>query len=220
MATISGVLLYTCVQQPTFKYQDKVNKEFKVSVCVSEDDADDWNDKFPKQAAKVVKTSDFEAEYKIAAPFPDERKQYVITLKRDAQYADGNPLPEKYKPKVFMKNDKGLLVDVTQEKLVGNGSIGVVSYEVRSNDYGDFAKLKNVRVDDLVEYVSRSAGDDELGEFADATDDFDDADTTTAAKSNAKSDDKPSGKAGGKSTNRPARGRSTSVADLDDDIPF
>lgn len=219
MATISGVLFYTCVQQPTFKYQDKVNKEFKVSVCVSEDEADDWNDKFPKQAAKVVKTSDFEKEYKVAAPFPDARKQYIITLKRDAQYADGNPVADKYKPKVFMKGANGLLDDITQEKLVGNGSVGVVSYEVRSNDYGDFAKLKNIRVDQLVEYVTRGTGDDELGQVNDGSSDFDDSNDDFNQQDAAPAASKT--KDTNKSTNRPARNRQASTdTPEDDDAPF
>lgn len=220
MATISGVLLYTCIQQPTFKYQDKVNKEYKVSVCVSEDEADAWDELFPKQSAKAVKTADFETEYKVEAPFPDQRKQFVITLKRDAQYPDGKPIPEQYRPKVYVKSNSGKLVDVTASKLVANGSVGVVSYEVRSNDYGDFAKLKNVRVDELIEYVQRGAGDDELGEVDDSSGDFDDNQTTTTASEHAEdvvSDAKKTTR--GKSTGA-GKTKTADVRDLEDDSPF
>ena len=34
--------------------------------------------------------------------------------------------------------------------MIGNGSKGVVQYEVNSNDYGTFAKLLAIRVDELV----------------------------------------------------------------------
>lgn len=188
MPTVSGVLVYTCIQQPTLKYQDKVNKEYKVSIVVDEDTADDWNDKFPKQSTKVVKTSDFKNEYKIDAPFPSEKKQYVITLKKDAQYKDGNPLPDNLKPKVFLTtgsdaSGKAIMKDVTKDKLVGNGSIGVVSYETVSNDYGDFARLKNVRVDSLIEYAKRGDGDDDLGVASDddGSTGFDDTPAPTQA---------------------------------------
>jgi len=95
MPTVSGVLVYTCIQQPTLKYQEKVNKEYKVSVVVDEDTADDWSANYSKQPAKAVRTADFKNEFKIDPPFPSEKKQYVITLKKDAQYKDGNPLPDK-----------------------------------------------------------------------------------------------------------------------------
>lgn len=212
MPTVSGVLVYTCIQQPTLKYQDKVNKEYKVSIVVDEDEADNWSEKFPKQAAKAIKTADFKNEFKIDAPFPSEKKQYVITLKKDAQYKDGNPLPDNLKPKVFLTtgtdaSGKAIMKDVTKDKLVGNGSVGVVSYETVSNDYGDFARLKNVRVDSLIEYAKRGDGDDDLGVASDddGSTGFDDtpAPATTTPKSKS---DSP----------RPSR---KSVKDIPDDNP-
>lgn len=226
MATISGVLLYTCIQRPTKKYKDEVNKEYKVTVVVDEDTADAWDEQFAKQPAKTVKTADFEKEYRVAPPFPDAKKQYLITLKKDAQYADGNPLDDKYKPKVFIKNDAGKLVDITQTKLVGNGSFGVVSYEVRENDYGTFAKLKNIRVDDLVEYADAGGpGDDELGELDDSTGDDDfDADQGSDPKDSEpakKTTGKPTSRPAGKPTGKPAAKTGNAVADMDDsDAPF
>lgn len=217
MATIQGTLLYTCVQSPVLKYQDKVNKEFKVSIAVSEDDADAFGDSFPKQAAKVIKTSDFKDQYKIDPPFPAEKKQYVITLKRDAQYQDGNPIDDKYKPKVFIKNETtGKLIDITKDKLVANGSVGVVSYEVRDTQYGPVAKLKNIRVDELIEYQQAGDGDDELGELDDSTgdDDFD--------APSPKAEDKPVNKPAGKPANKPAGKPKTAnaVADIEEESPF
>jgi hypothetical protein len=174
MPTVSGILVYTCIQQPTLKYQDKVNKEYKVSVVVDEDTADDWSEKYNKQPAKAIRTSDFKNEFKIDPPFPGEKKQYVVTLKKDAQYKDGNPIPDTAKPKVFLSTGKDstgkvTMKDVTQDKLVGNGSVGVVSFEEVSNDYGTFARLKNIRVDELVEYQQKGSGDSDLGSVEDST---------------------------------------------------
>ena len=63
--TIEGTLVFITIQTPQAKYQS-TEKEFKAGVVVDEDTADAWNERFPKQQAKVVKTSDFKDTYKIA----------------------------------------------------------------------------------------------------------------------------------------------------------
>lgn len=176
MPTIKGTFAYTCIQTPVKMYKEEVKKEYKVSVIVDEDTADNWTEQFPKQPAKAIRTADFKDEFNIDPPFPNEKKQYVITLKRPAQYQDGQPLPEKMKPKVFLNvgNDENgniVMEDITADKLVGNGSQGVASYEVTENDYGTFAKLRNIRVDSLIEYKSKvQDGDDDLGTVKKNTD--------------------------------------------------
>lgn len=161
---VSGTLLYTCIQQPTTKYQSK-EKEWKVSVVVSEDVADDWGDRFQKQPAKVIKTSEFKDKYKIDPVYPDEKKQYIINLKKNVLLANGEPVPEYYQPKVFIDTGNGKVMDITQETLVGNGSTGCVSFETHENDYGVFARLKNVKVDNLIKYESTDSGSNEFGEI-------------------------------------------------------
>lgn len=158
--TIEGTLVFVSIQTPQTKYQS-TEKEYKAGVVVDEDTADAWNEMFPKQAAKVVKTSDFKDTYKIDAPFPNEKKQYVITLKKPAQYADGTPLPKQYQPKVLLADGKQA-IDVTDTMLPANGSVGKISFESRENSYGTFAKLRNVLVTEMIEYKKggSSAGDD------------------------------------------------------------
>jgi len=158
--TLQGTLVFVQVQTPSEKYQSK-EKEYKAGVVVDEDTADSWNEKFPKQPAKVVKTTDFKDTYKIDAPFPEAKKQYVITLKKDAQYQDGNPIPKQYLPKVLLQEGKAA-IDVTDSMLPANGSVGKVSFETRDNSYGTFAKLRNVLVTEMIEYKKGggSAGDD------------------------------------------------------------
>jgi len=153
--TIEGTLVFVSIQTPQTKYQS-TEKEYKAGVVVDEDIADAWNERFPKQTAKVVKTSDFKETYKIDAPFPDAKKQYVITLKKPAQYADSTPLPKQYQPRVFLQEGSEA-VDITETKLPANGSKGKISFEVRENSYGTFAKLRNVLVTDLIEYKKSSA---------------------------------------------------------------
>ena len=158
--TIEGTLVFVSIQTPQTKYQS-TEKEYKAGVVVDEDTADSWNEMFPKQSAKVVKTSDFKDTYKIDAPFPNEKKQYVITLKKPAQYADSTPLPKQYQPKVLLADGKQA-IDVTDTMLPANGSKGKVSFETRENSYGVFAKLRNVLVTEMIEYKKGggSAGDD------------------------------------------------------------
>lgn len=158
--TIEGKLVFVQIQTPSEKYQSK-EKEYKAGVVVDEDTADTWNEQFPKQPAKVVKTSDFKDTYKIDAPFPEAKKQYVVTLKKDAQYADGNPIPKQYLPKVLLQEGK-TAIDVTDSMLPANGSVGKISFETRENSYGTFAKLRNVLVTEMIEYKKGggNAGDD------------------------------------------------------------
>jgi len=163
---VEGTLVYVCIQTPTTKYQS-TDKEFKVGIVVDEDTADAWDEQFPKQSAKAAKTAEFKDLYKIDPVFPSEKKQYIINLKKPAQYKDGNPLPEQYTPKVLVPVDGGKYEDVTQTVLPANGSKGKVSYEVTSNDYGTFARLKNVLVTDMIEY--KKASTDAAADFGGST---------------------------------------------------
>ena len=159
--TIEGTLVFVTIQTPQTKYQS-TDKEFKVGIVVDEDTADSWNERFPKQTAKVVKTSDFKETYKIDPVFPDEKKQYVITIKKPANYKDGTPLPQQYTPKVLLQEGK-TAIDVTQSVLPANGSKGKVSFEENSNDFGTFSRLKNVLVTEMIEY--KKGGGNAADEF-------------------------------------------------------
>lgn len=174
--TIEGTLVFVSIQTPQTKYQS-TEKEYKAGVVVDEDTADSWNEMFPKQSAKVVKTSDFKEIYKIDAPFSNEKKQYVINLKKPAQYKDGTPLPKQYQPKVLLADGKQA-IDVTDTMLPANGSVGKISFETNSNDFGTFARLRNVLVTEMIEYKKGggNAGDD-FGLEVQGASDFDTPET-------------------------------------------
>ena len=178
--TIEGTLVFVTVQTPQTKYQS-TDKEFKVGIVVDEDTADSWNERFPKQTAKVVKTSDFKETYKIDPVFPDEKKQYVITIKKPANYKDGTPLPQQYTPKVLLQEGK-TAIDVTQSVLPANGSKGKVSFEENSNDFGTFSRLKNVLVTEMIEY-KKGGGNaaDEFGLEVQGASDFNEVQETNTA---------------------------------------
>ena len=179
--TIEGTLVFVTIQTPQTKYQSD-DKEYKVGIVVDEDTADSWNERFPKQTAKVVKTSDFKETYKIDPVFPDEKKQYVITIKKPASYKDGKELPEMYRPKVLLQEGK-TAIDVTQSVLPANGSKGKVSFEENSNDFGTFSRLKNVLVTEMIEY-KKGGGNaaDEFGLEVQGASDFNETEQPTQPK--------------------------------------
>ena len=200
--TISGVFAYAKIQEPAFKYQSTTEKEFSIDIIVDKATAKAFGKQFPKQKGKVVDNDEFEEIYKMPPPFSDQDEQFVLKLKRPAQYKDGKPLPESYWPKVMQKKG-GKAVQIPREVLVGNGSTGKVSYDVNENDYGTFAKLKNILVEDLKEYKkSGGSGADDFGlELEEPTaDEFGSADDgegnevkvpAKAAKTSSKTSKKP-----------------------------
>lgn len=196
--TIEGTLVFVTIQTPQTKYQSD-DKEYKVGIVVDEDTADGWNERFPKQTAKVVKTSDFKETYKIDPVFPDEKKQYVITIKKPASYKDGKELPEMYRPKVLVQDGKAA-IDVTQTILPANGSKGKVSFEENSNDFGTFSRLKNVLVTEMIEY-KKGGGNaaDEFGLEVQGASDFNESQETNTT---------------------PKQPKPTTVPEEDQDIPF
>ena len=200
--TIYGVFAYAKIQEPAFKYQSTTEKEFSIDIIVDKATAKAFGKQFPKQKGKTVDNDDFEEIYKMPPPFPDQDEQHILKLKRPAQYKDGKPLPESYWPKVMQKKG-GKAVQIPREVLVGNGSTGKVSYDVNENDYGTFAKLKNILVEDLKEYKkSGGSGADDFGlELEEpTTDEFGSADDgegnevrvpAKAAKTSSKPSKKP-----------------------------
>lgn len=169
---LTGTLVYVQLQEPVTCYEKEKGSEWKASVVVSEDDADLWDEIAGKQNSKSIKTSDFEAKYKIEPPFPEQKKQYIINLKRNTKMSNGDSLPDKYRPRVF-EQQGAVIVDVTAEKLVANGSQGIISFTRIESEYGDLFYLKNILVTDLIEYIKPEGSDYVAGS------EFDTGSTTT-----------------------------------------
>ena len=152
---IEGVnLFYVKLQKPSLKYQSQTDKEFSVTVQVDKATKTLWNKTFQKQKCKELEHDDFCEKYGVEYAIGNE-EQYLLTLKKPANYKDKETgqlkdIPDAYRPRALIDDGSGELEDVTFTKLIGNGSKGVVQYEVNSNDYGTFAKLLAIRVDELV----------------------------------------------------------------------
>lgn len=188
MAVLKDVVLaYVKIQQPAQKFETEgpQNTEWTVDCIVDEKTAKRWKKEFKKQPPREFDNEEFKKVFKIDPPYPDQDEQYVIKLKKDTHFKDKetgrmksfeslDPKTGKYRVKLYEKigtrdDGKPMLVDITKKKLVSNGSTGVVMYDVVTNKFGTFAKLKAVRVDNLIEYQSADSVD-ELGEVVDAED--------------------------------------------------
>ena len=145
---------YPKIKQAVLKYQSQTDKEFSVTVQVDKATKTLWNKTFQKQKCKELEYDDFCEKYGVEYAIGNE-EQYLLTLKKPANYKDKETgqlkdIPDAYRPRALIDDGNGELEDVTFTKLIGNGSKGVVQYEVNSNDYGTFAKLLAIRVDELV----------------------------------------------------------------------
>lgn len=201
---------YMKLQNPVAKYQS-TDKEFTVDCVINKAEAKQWSKTYSKQKPKVIDNEEFEGIFKIKPPFPEQEEQYIVKLKRPAQYKDGKALPEEYHPKVLVKQANGKLKNVAKTVLVANGSVGCVEFEEISNDYGVFAKLRNVRVDSLIEYKS-AATSSELGDIEE--DDEVSSGTSLGDVDEDTVEDTP--KASSKVKSKPVQ----KAADLDEDDPF
>jgi hypothetical protein len=143
---------YVKIAAPVNKYQSS-DTEFTVDCIVSKADAKAWNKQFPKQKAKEVDNAEFTEKFKMDVPFADQDEQYVIKLKKP-DIKNGKQLDPKYRPRVFLAQNGAAPKDITFDVLVANGSKGKASYSVRTNDYGTFAQLDSVLIEDLIEYKS------------------------------------------------------------------
>lgn len=191
ISKLNGTLVYVQVDTPKPCFDAAKGEEWKSSIVISEDDADAWDEAYPKQTAKQVKTSEFEAIYKIPAPFPEQRKQYIVTLRKNTKLANGKDVPKEYTPQVFQEKN-GSLVKITQTVLVANGSVGVMSVEHYDAKMGPVARLKNVKVDELIEYVKPEREAVEPGSEFDTADDGNGGKVKVPAK--AKTPAKPAAK--------------------------
>ena len=169
MKTLEGMLVYCMLHQATPCYDKEKGTEWKCGVVVDEDTADAFAEIYAKQPARKVKRTEFKEIYKCDPPEGNEKNLYVITLKKNTHLANKEPVPDKYKPRVFEQVGK-TLVDITETKLPANGSYGAISIDHYENSFGASARLKNVKVTSLIEF-ERNESTYEPGSEFDSADD-------------------------------------------------
>ena len=158
MAIVSNVtFIYTKIQNPVPAY-NKVDSEWSVDVVMSKKDAKAIKKDYPKTSLKEYDNADFVEKFGFEVPFPEQDEQFIIKFKK-SHIKNGKETPEKYRPRVIQELADGGRVDVTFEKLVGNGSKGDLSYRIKETDtYGNFVELQAILVKELVEYQSKAGG--------------------------------------------------------------
>lgn len=213
MKKLTGMLVFVCLDKAVPCFDKEKGKEFKAGVVVDEDTADAFAEIFAKQPAKKVKRAEFESIYKVAPPEGTEKNLYVITLKKNEKLANGEDIPDKYRPRVFLQ-EGNTRKDITLSTLVGNGSYGTISIDRYDNDYGSSARLQNILVTDLIEYERKGSDYESGSEFDD--DNADDGEgNNVKVPASAKTTKKPDAKAKPKAATKPAEDEFD-----DSDIPF
>lgn len=160
---------YAKLAEPTKKYQSE-DTLYEVDCIVTKAVAKAFNKEFAKQKAKELDREDFIAKYKMDPPYEGD-EIYVIKLRKPAS-KDGVVFEEKYRPKVLLDttddDGKEIRADITTSRLISNGSVGKVSYRITSNDFGTFAQLNNILMDEggFIEY--KSSGGAAGSEFGDS----------------------------------------------------
>jgi len=167
LTSLTGTIVYCMVDTPRPCFDKEKGEEYKCGIVVDEDTADAFAEIYPKQPAKKVKAVDFEEIYNCDLPEGSGKNVYVITLRKNAKLANGEPVPDKYKPHVLEQtvSDKGVITrtDITLTKLVANGSKGTISIDHWENEYGNNARLKNILVTELIEYTPPEGSNYEVG---------------------------------------------------------
>jgi len=158
MAVVNNVtFLYTKIQNPVPAY-NKVDSEWSVDVVMSKKDAKAIKKDYPKTSLKEYDNDDFQEKFGIEPPFSSQEEQFVVKFKK-SHIKNGKETPEKYRPRVIQEMGDGTRVDITFDKLVGNGSKGDLSYRIKETDtYGNFVELQAILVKELVEYQSKGGG--------------------------------------------------------------
>lgn len=164
------------IAEPGKKYKSE-DLEYVIDCIVDKATAKAWNKEFPKQKAKEFEAAEFEEKFKMASPFGEDDEVFVIKLKKAATKAkdndifDGKPNPksfdDKYRPKVFLDTlEDGVKIrtEITVSRLISNGTIADVSYRTTDNDFGHFAHLQNIRIDEdkFKEYVQSGGAGSEF----------------------------------------------------------
>lgn len=166
--------------------------EYLVDVLVDEDTYDLIEETFPKTSLKKYSKEKFMERFKIESeedlPY-DSKKYFVAKFKQAAQKADGSPINPQLRPRAFeMVNGKA--VDITIDKLIGNGSKGAILLRSSTNStYGTFAYLSTLKVTDLVEYETSSVTDEAVSDFLGGDVEFADIPEETFEKPEQNSED-------------------------------
>lgn len=149
-------LYYTSIQTPRNKYESEL-KHFTTTVVMDKSTSTAFSKQFPKKKVNPIANDDFIEKYKTDVPFPESPIQYVMNLAQDELKKDGTPMPDFLRPRALLETLDGQIYDITEKKLIGNGSRGDVQYSWYTTSFGPAVRLGNVVVKNLVEYERKDS---------------------------------------------------------------
>lgn len=166
---INAFLFWTKIQQPDPGYNpnklpldklDPKESKYKVTAVVSKEDYNKFVAEFPKNKSTPLENDEFMKKMQVdSVPFPNQPLQYIITFKQKVYKNNGELMPATMRPRVYELVNKEQ-VDITETKLVGNGSKGIVKYAVwNKSDTERYVSLAAVLVTDLIEYIAPEKND-------------------------------------------------------------
>lgn len=153
--------LYERIGTPQLKKDSKTLTEFSVTVVVDEDTADAFGERYKNQKVKFLRNDEFTEKFPdIDLPYPNQKKQFMLTLKKDTHSKQGTVLPDTLRPHVYLRTGADEVEQITgvAGKGVGNGSKGSITWDEFTNSFGTTAKLLYIIVDDLVVYEGGTGG--------------------------------------------------------------
>lgn len=186
-AIMDAVAFYTKFQQPSAIFDQKdmakpTHFEWTVELVVDEDTADAYDETSPKQTAKKMTKQQVAKKFKLvdedgniddekfkeANLDPKLKKFFVIKKAQQCQTKEGKSL-DFLQPRAVEVVD-GKPVDITFEKLIGNGSkVDLLLRFTHNKTYGTFSYPNILKVKELVEYEGSGGNGNSVDE---ETEDF------------------------------------------------
>jgi len=213
-AIMNAVAFYTKFQQPSVIFDQKdvpksqqTHFEWTVELVTDEDTADEYDETSPKQTSKKMTKAQLAKKFKLvdedgnpddekfveANLDPNQKKFFVIKKAQQCQKKDGTPLKQ-LQPRAVEIVD-GKPVDITFEKLVGNGSkIDLMMRYTHNQSYGAFSYPAIMKVHKLVEYAGSGGGSGlsaEESDFLGGSVEFAEAPSEGSTGASQGSDDEP-----------------------------
>lgn len=164
------MFMYVAVQNPKKKYQSE-EREYSVNVVFDKATSTEITNLFPNKKMTPMDEDSFKNKYGMAAPFTGII--YVMKLSQPELRKDGSPIPDFARPRVLLETKAGIF-DITDKKLVGNGSMGDVYYNYYTvPKFGKVLRLGNLVVKRLVEFEREDSGFMDTANIKELPDDFD-----------------------------------------------
>lgn len=164
------MFMYVAVQNPKKKYQSE-EREYSVNVVFDKATSTEITNLFPNKKMTPMDEDSFKDKYGMPAPFTGIF--YVMKLSQPELRKDGSPIPDFARPRVLLETKAGIF-DITEKKLVGNGSMGDVYYNYYTvPKFGKVLRLGNLVVKRLVEFEREDSGFMDTANIKELPDDFD-----------------------------------------------